>query len=497
MSTRRTVPKRGIDQDEDFNTGSSRRSKRTTKFSLSLKEPNDSIRGLLASTTQTVSSKKRKSDESKANHASSKSDDSSSRDEQRSVKRRTSNRIRSANRLASQTSSVLSTPLANKDRRAKKCVKSPAIRHSSARRKIHLEEEDEDKDSESEDEDDDEVDEDEELEPVKIQRIIAVRMETKRKWLEICNKINTSEIENGSRWFQEELAEEELDKYEERFLVKWADLSFLHCSWEKKDDLMEQVDNAKTYLTTFFRKNHHGYFYGADERMDGEYFDPGFIQIERILDVSPPDGWNTKSMIEKRKGQKESDNDWGIIHDTSHPDYENGTGRVFLVKWINTAYSDATYEYERDLILMDVDYESYVEDFQERNKKPTKVAMKKVFSLQEDGKRRLYKIFGDRINDGMKEKRVEEYKRKLEEIEFRNGGQLRDYQAEGVSWLLANHINKRSAILADEMGLGKTVRKKFTWLCFACYFAVHHTHKSVNTRFKPQLMSKCFTVNCI
>lgn len=85
-------------------------------------------------------------------------------------------------------------------------------------------------------------------EPPKIQRIIAVRMETKRKWRDICTKINTSEIDNGSRWFQEEayvVDEGELDKYEERFLVKWADLSFLHCSWEKEADLLDQVDHAK------------------------------------------------------------------------------------------------------------------------------------------------------------------------------------------------------------------------------------------------------------
>ena len=37
---------------------------------------------------------------------------------------------------------------------------------------------------------------------------------------------------------------------------------------------------------------------------------------------------------------------------------------------------------------------------------------------------------------------------------FKNGGQLRGYQAEGVSWMLSNHINNQGSILADEMGLG-------------------------------------------
>lgn len=36
-------------------------------------------------------------------------------------------------------------------------------------------------------------------------------------------------------------------------------------------------------------------------------------------------------------------------------------------------------------------------------------------------------------------------------------GALRDYQVDGVNWLLNNHYHFRNAILADEMGLGKTL----------------------------------------
>jgi hypothetical protein len=127
--------------------------------------------------------------------------------------------------------------------------KQKVVRHSSARKHIYKEDLSDDDESMmilSEEESNDEHND----EPPKIQRIIAVRMETKRKWLDICNKINTSEIDNGSRWYQEEIVEDvELDKYEERFLVKWADLSFLHCSWEKEADLLDQVDNAKVRLS--------------------------------------------------------------------------------------------------------------------------------------------------------------------------------------------------------------------------------------------------------
>jgi hypothetical protein len=42
--------------------------------------------------------------------------------------------------------------------------------------------------------------------------------------------------------------------------------------------------------------------------------------------------------------------------------------------------------------------------------------------------------------------------------EYLNGGTLRDYQVDGLNWLLRCWYTKQSSILADEMGLGKTVQ---------------------------------------
>jgi chromodomain-helicase-DNA-binding protein 7 len=79
---------------------------------------------------------------------------------------------------------------------------------------------------------------------------------------------------------------------------------------------------------------------------------------------------------------------------------------------------------------------------------------------------------------------VKAYQDELANQVFPNGGQLRDYQAEGVTWLISNLINRRSSILTDgkkklaidgecfmellhltlflfvrvEMGLGKTLQ---------------------------------------
>jgi SNF2 family DNA or RNA helicase len=66
---------------------------------------------------------------------------------------------------------------------------------------------------------------------------------------------------------------------------------------------------------------------------------------------------------------------------------------------------------------------------------------------------RLYKdVFGDKMSDCEKEKSIKEYQNFLQEHVYRNGGQLRDYQAEGVAWMMANYIFNRPSILADEMG---------------------------------------------
>ena len=41
---------------------------------------------------------------------------------------------------------------------------------------------------------------------------------------------------------------------------------------------------------------------------------------------------------------------------------------------------------------------------------------------------------------------------------FKNNNELRDYQLEGINWLLYCYYKQTNCILADEMGLGKTVQ---------------------------------------
>jgi len=64
------------------------------------------------------------------------------------------------------------------------------------------------------------------------------------------------------------------------------------------------------------------------------------------------------------------------------------------------------------------------------------------------------------IYDAEEKEREAQWKAKLpkKSKEYKSGGVLRDYQVEGLCWLLRCWYNKRSSIIADEMGLGKTVQ---------------------------------------
>lgn len=74
--------------------------------------------------------------------------------------------------------------------------------------------------------------------------------------------------------------------------------------------------------------------------------------------------------------------------------------------------------------------------------------------MQEEQKRRLYKIFGENAKGTQEERdeEIAEYQRQLVEKEFgESKNKLRDYQAEGVAWLMSNYVNNRSSVLADEV----------------------------------------------
>lgn len=101
---------------------------------------------------------------------------------------------------------------------------------------------------------------------------------------------------------------------------------------------------------------------------------------------------------------------------------------LYLVKWKNIDYEDATWE----LFPETIQDEELIHQFEERN------------ILQDLGKEILPSGKTSNLPP--------------EAINLKSSITLRSYQIEGVNWLLTQWQHKRPAILGDEMGLGKTIQ---------------------------------------
>uniref|UniRef100_A0A9J8BIC1 Chromodomain helicase DNA binding protein 7 n=1 Tax=Cyprinus carpio carpio TaxID=630221 RepID=A0A9J8BIC1_CYPCA len=196
----------------------------------------------------------------------------------------------------------------------------------------------------------------------------------------------------GMRMGKKELTSGEVVEVEE-FYVKFKGFSYLHCRWadieelEKDKRIQQKIKRfkAKQALSNFLTE------------MDDEPFNPDYVEVDRVLDVS-----------------KSTD--------------ENGEPvTLYLVKWCSLAYEDSTWELKADID------QGKIEEFErvmEREPEPKRVERPPASDWQKSESSREYK----------------------------NGNALREYQLEGVNWLLFNWYNTRNCILADEMGLGKTIQ---------------------------------------
>ena len=63
--------------------------------------------------------------------------------------------------------------------------------------------------------------------------------------------------------------------------------------------------------------------------------------------------------------------------DVKHPDYQSSAERQFLIKCDIDNCVAVKFEFERDLLLNDVEYEEHVESFMQRNKQSSDAVMKK------------------------------------------------------------------------------------------------------------------------
>uniref|UniRef100_A0A4W5NBN0 Uncharacterized protein n=2 Tax=Salmoninae TaxID=504568 RepID=A0A4W5NBN0_9TELE len=128
-----------------------------------------------------------------------------------------------------------------------------------------------------------------------------------------------------------------------------------------------------------------------------DLFNPDYIEVDRVLELAITTDTET--------GEE-------VTH--------------YLVKWCSLSYEEATWELQEDVDPVKI------REFEEIKRIPE---FKFVERPQPDKWQKL-----DKSKD------------------YRNGNQLREYQLEGMNWLLFNWYNRKNCILADEMGLGKTIQ---------------------------------------
>ncbi|GJD12175.1 Chromodomain-helicase-DNA-binding protein 6 [Galdieria sulphuraria] len=188
-------------------------------------------------------------------------------------------------------------------------------------------------------------------------------------------------------------------KEETQYLIKWKNRSYIHCDWVTEDFILSQPQ-GKGRLQRF-RKN---FEMNAWKRGDDDLRD----------DADPiPEEWSKWTTVDRILAEHLADD--GV--------------KEFLVKWCALPYSESTWETEDDIR----DY-SKIQEFYQRNKKP---------SL-------------DLLRGSTKIRKPSNFD--YTQVSFKNGGYLREYQMEGLKWLVSCWCKYQGSILADEMGLGKTLQ---------------------------------------
>lgn len=379
-------------------------------------------------------------------------------------------------------------------------------------RKCRPRSEEDDREAEDEQNSGSDSDSDSNKEEFRVQHLLARRCLVPSQWRQVCEHMTTREITRGSFFIQpdEEFFSDSFVQVE-KFLVKWVHASYLHVSWETEKDIIEQTGGAgKAQLKKFRIREALGQDL-FDDLGPGEFFLPSFVQVDRILDLDdekiniqtvdwarapvPPleecldeiaesvpeqeeqalvegaaelEVEGTASEAQDATVEAEAEVEAEVqdaeaeteavgalrtrgskkaaapkktkytkgVRKGKEPDfpYLHSSECYVTVKWENMPYSDSTLEKLEDLRRCGIEYEPQMRNFYRREQLPPAKGTSRV-------KRTLDESVMDSAGPVLP-----------------MGRELRDYQWEGVRWMLFNWSQRRNSILADEMGLGKTIQ---------------------------------------
>ncbi|KAL4590633.1 hypothetical protein LXL04_003570 [Taraxacum kok-saghyz] len=200
------------------------------------------------------------------------------------------------------------------------------------------------------------------------------------------------------------LFDSEPDWNDTEFFIKWKGQSHLHCQWKSFSELQnlsgfKKVINYTKKVTEDIKHRR------TVSREEIEVID---VSKEMDLDLIKQN-CQVERIIADRIGKS-----------SEVPEY--------LVKWQGLSYAEATWEKIDDIAFAQAAREA---------------ALAAAHGKMVDFQRRKSKAMLRKLD---------------EQPEWLKGGKLRDYQLEGLNFLVNSWRNDTNVILADEMGLGKTVQ---------------------------------------
>ena len=157
-------------------------------------------------------------------------------------------------------------------------------------------------------------------------------------------------------------------------------------------------------------------------------------------------------------------------HELKEIDLNKEVDKLYMVKWKNLSYLEATWEHESLL-----GFANKINDFKIFNRSLDKEGRTQMLNKVQRHKTLLDLMVNPKKKARLTHAYIQDLKNKLYHYDVLNHKQpykytlatqpiykerklLRDYQLESLNWLIQAWYSKRNVILADEMGLGKTIQ---------------------------------------
>jgi superfamily II DNA or RNA helicase len=212
---------------------------------------------------------------------------------------------------------------------------------------------------------------------------------------------------------------EEIDK---EYLIKWKGMSYNHTTWMPGSWVWGVV--SPIMRRAFFKSNK-----SLNPHMTAEEAIPeDFLRADIVFDVKYADEGNDDSSVDR-----------SLETDMSRVDRVTKA----YIKYKGLAYEDAVWDSppDRDKTERWADFQAAYEDWVKRDYTymPDQQSLKKHL-------------------DQVRKQNFKSSIVKDTQPETLTGGQLMDYQKDGLNWLYYMWFKQQNAILADEMGLGKTIQ---------------------------------------